>query len=86
MGGNNGQSRNHFVELAKPTDDAIRQNRVIVTVAQQQRYSQALFEAALIVYAVPNVKHRRVGARFTKIPTLPGVWPRRGTTTTEPSG
>ena len=54
--GNVRQSRFHFVELAEPADDSIRENRVIVAVAREQRFSHPVFEAVLVIDSVPNVK------------------------------
>lgn len=56
VGGKDRQSRQHLEELADPADNSIRQSRVIVAVAQEQRLSHAVFEAALVVHAVRNVK------------------------------
>src|SRR5712692_1445403 len=56
VGGNDGESRHFFVQLAKLTDDLVGENRVIVTVPQNQRFGDALFKSALIVNSIADVE------------------------------
>src|SRR2546428_4088703 len=51
-----GEFRRFFVQFAKLADDFVGENRVIVTVPQEQRLAHALFESAFVVHRVPNVE------------------------------
>jgi hypothetical protein len=56
MGGDDGQPRHFFMQLAEPADDLVRKCPVIVAVTQDKRFADALLEPALVVHRVANVK------------------------------